>query len=92
MREAVSDEREITTPYATVNFEKHKRPEYSQKLSVAQWLRSIGLPQYTSTFKMHQIDIPQLLRISESSLRAMRIPEADRRKILHAAQELAEQS
>jgi class 3 adenylate cyclase/tetratricopeptide (TPR) repeat protein len=58
--------------------------------NVADWLRSIGLPQYVSLFEQQRIELDVLPQLADEDLKELGIPLGDRKRLRAAISGLAD--
>jgi class 3 adenylate cyclase/predicted ATPase len=58
--------------------------------TIADWLRSIGLPQYVPLFEQHRIDLDVVTKLTDEDLREVEIPLGDRKRLLKAISAFAD--
>jgi class 3 adenylate cyclase/predicted ATPase len=68
-----------------------RRTDGSDRLSnAADWLESIGLPQYTPLFEQQRIELDVVPQLSDEDLRELGVPLGDRKRLLAAISALAD--
>ena len=58
--------------------------------SVAEWLETVGLPQYAELFESQRIELDVVPQLSDADLRELGIPLGDRKRLLAAILSLVE--
>jgi len=56
---------------------------------IRQWLRLLGLPQYSDRFEAHDIDLDVLPSLSDQDLEKLGVSMGHRKKLLKALAELS---